>query len=211
MTTNPQNAQRGVSLIEVMVAILIAALGLLGLAGLQARAMTSEFESYQRSQALVLAMDMAERMRMNRAFFGIFKNISSASDGTGFVGTDGTGQYSLSCPSTDHAIQALCDWDDLLEGAAETTSGGTQIGAMVGARGCITYDASTEISGVPDSGEFMVAVVWRGTAETFGPTIPGTNGTTLNCANNLYLDSNGVIKETLRRGVAFKFRYAKLN
>lgn len=202
--------QQGFSLIEVLVAMLIAALGLLGLAGLQARAMSAEFESYQRSQALVLAMDMAERMRMNRSYSGTFKNISNASNGTSFVGTAGTGHYGLDCSSTDHAIQALCDWDGLLKGTAEKSSSDSNVGAMIGARGCVTYDPSTELAGIPDSGEFMVAVVWQGTTETASPTIPGT-GAALHCADNLYEDSSGTVKEALRRGVAFKFRFAKLN
>lgn len=207
--TGFRQTQRGVSLIEVLVAILIAALGLLGLAGLQARAMNSEFESYQRGQALVLAVDMSERMRMNRSYSGTFKNVSSASDGTGFVGTDGSGRYALDCASSDHAIQALCDWDSLLQGSAEK-SGTNNIGAMIGARGCITYDAGSELAGIPDSGEFTVAVVWQGNSETVPPTVPGT-GTPLHCADNLYKDSSGAAKEALRRGVALKFRFAKLD
>lgn len=201
--------QRGASLIEVLVAIFIAALGLLGLAGLQARAMNSEFESYQRSQALVLATDMAERMRMNRAYSGTFKNISNPADGSGFVGTDGAGRFGLDCDSTDHGIQALCDWESLLRGSAEK-SGTNSIGAMVGARGCVTYDPASELPGIPDSGEFMVAVVWQGNSETAAPTVPGT-GTPLHCADNLYKDSTGTVREGLRRGIALKFRFARLN
>lgn len=45
--------QTGFSLLEVLVTVLILAFGLLGLAGLQARTMTTEMESYQRSVALV--------------------------------------------------------------------------------------------------------------------------------------------------------------
>ena len=58
---------RGASLIEVMVTVVIIVLGLLGLAGLHARLQTSEMESYQRSQALLLLNDMASRMSINRA------------------------------------------------------------------------------------------------------------------------------------------------
>ncbi|MHB1054222.1 MAG: type IV pilus modification protein PilV, partial [Thiobacillus sp.] len=59
-------AQRGTSLLEVLVTILILAIGLLGLAGLQARLQVSEMESYQRSQALILLDDMASRIAANR-------------------------------------------------------------------------------------------------------------------------------------------------
>ena len=58
--------QRGVSLIEVLVTILILSIGLLGVAGLQSRLQMSEMEAYQRSQALILLNDMANRMAANR-------------------------------------------------------------------------------------------------------------------------------------------------
>ena len=51
----------------MLVAILICAFGLLGFAGMQARATSSEFEGFQRSQALVLIEDMVSRMNANRA------------------------------------------------------------------------------------------------------------------------------------------------
>ena len=59
-------AQRGTSLIEVMVTVVILTFGLLGLAGLQSRLQLSEMEAYQRSQALILLDDMASRVTTNR-------------------------------------------------------------------------------------------------------------------------------------------------
>jgi type IV pilus modification protein PilV len=59
-------AQAGTSLIEVLVTIVILAIGLLGLAGLQSRLQVSEMESYQRAQALVLLNDMVGRIEANR-------------------------------------------------------------------------------------------------------------------------------------------------
>lgn len=58
-------AQRGVSLIEVLVAIVVLSIGLLGLAGLQASGMRVGQSSIHRSQAAQLAYDMADRMRVN--------------------------------------------------------------------------------------------------------------------------------------------------
>ena len=45
--------QRGASLIEVLVTLVIVAFGLLGIVGMQARLQVSEMEAYQRSQALL--------------------------------------------------------------------------------------------------------------------------------------------------------------
>ncbi len=58
-------AQRGLSLIEVLVAVVIISLGLLGMAGLQASSLRGSQSAVYRAQAAQLAADMAERMRAN--------------------------------------------------------------------------------------------------------------------------------------------------
>lgn len=58
--------QIGATLIEVLVAMVILAIGLLGLAGLQTVSVQSNHGAYYRSQATILANDMADRMRANR-------------------------------------------------------------------------------------------------------------------------------------------------
>ncbi len=56
---------RGFSLIEVLVAVLVFSLGLLGLAGLLVVSTQSSHASYLRTQAGFLAEQMANRMRSN--------------------------------------------------------------------------------------------------------------------------------------------------
>lgn len=58
--------QRGATLIEVLVTVFILAVGLLGLAGLQSTSIKSNQGAYYRSQATLLAADIADRMRANR-------------------------------------------------------------------------------------------------------------------------------------------------
>lgn len=59
--------QRGATLIEVLVAIIVLSIGLLGMAGLQAASVQSNYSAYYRSQATILASDITDRMRANRA------------------------------------------------------------------------------------------------------------------------------------------------
>lgn len=59
-------AQQGVSLVEVLVTIVIISFGLLGVAGLLATGLRNNQSSQLRTQAAILAYDMAERMRANR-------------------------------------------------------------------------------------------------------------------------------------------------
>lgn len=56
----------GFSMIEVLIAVLILAIGLLGVAALQMASLTQGQESYFRSQATALAEDLASRIRAGR-------------------------------------------------------------------------------------------------------------------------------------------------
>lgn len=60
--TKPQ-PQRGFSLLEVLVSIVILSIALLGLAGMMLSTLKSNHSAYQRSQATWLAYDIIDRMR----------------------------------------------------------------------------------------------------------------------------------------------------
>ena len=60
-------AMAGATLIEVMVALVIMSIGLLGLASLQLTGISSNSSSEKRTQAAVVANDLIERMRANPA------------------------------------------------------------------------------------------------------------------------------------------------
>ncbi len=57
--------QRGFNLLEVMVALLVLSLGLLGLAALQTVGLKANHESYERTQATLLIYEILDRMRAN--------------------------------------------------------------------------------------------------------------------------------------------------
>src|SRR5215207_8909834 len=113
--------QRGTSLIEVLVTILILAFGLLGLSGLQSRLQIADMESYQRAQALVLLEDMTSRIATNRALAANYVIASATPLGAG-----------MNCPTaaaTRQEIDAM-QWCNALQGAAEVT-GTSKVGAMI--------------------------------------------------------------------------------
>jgi type IV pilus assembly protein PilV len=60
------HSQRGASLIEILVAVLILSFGLLGIAALQTRALQGNQSSLQRSQAVMLNNSMLDAMRIDR-------------------------------------------------------------------------------------------------------------------------------------------------
>ncbi len=64
--TKLHHKQRGTSLIEVLVSLVVLALGLLGVAGMQMSALRSNQVAYEMSAATMLASSIAERMQANR-------------------------------------------------------------------------------------------------------------------------------------------------
>ncbi len=61
--------QRGVGLVEVLVALLLLAIAVLGYVALQYRSLDATVEGASRVEAISLARDLAERVRVNRNAF----------------------------------------------------------------------------------------------------------------------------------------------
>jgi type IV pilus assembly protein PilV len=148
---------RGFSMIEVLVALVVTLIGLFAMLGLNLRAFQTESESYQRSQALVLVEDMAQRIRSNRTALADYAVDDS----------DPAGASAEVCAALTGAARDLCEWGNLLRGAAETDGGGRQIGAMADARGCVTVAAPA--GGASGSSTANVVVVWRGATPSATP------------------------------------------
>jgi type IV pilus assembly protein PilV len=153
--------QRGTSLVEVLVTMVVVAFGLLGLAAFQAKAQVGSIESYQRAQASVLLQDMQSRMAGNG---------SHAAD---YITTNplGTGDTaSTDCATaTAGAARDRCEWSRALKGAAEL-KGDAKVGAMKDARGCVTQvQAKNEAAGVCTPAIYLVTVAWQGLHQTRAP------------------------------------------
>src|SRR3954462_7176026 len=99
------NRLRGTSMLEILVTILILAIGMLGLAALQGQAHTSELESYQRGQALVLLQDIGGRIEGNMA--------NAASYVSGPLGTGAADATTCTAAGTRAQID-LCEWSKAL-------------------------------------------------------------------------------------------------
>lgn len=189
--------QGGYGMIEVLVSMLVLFLGLLGLVGLQARAQHAQLESYQRAQALVLLQDMVDRINNNRkdAHDGLYAGKSAGGD----VGTDGKPKIT-DCGTKTGWDRDVCEWGNLLNGVAEAKDAG-KIGAMTGARGCITYNSGTALNdstgtALAGTGLYTVTVVWQGMTPTTAPP------TALACGYGLYGSEalRRVASSTLRIG-----------
>ncbi|NJD24406.1 MAG: type IV pilus modification protein PilV [Betaproteobacteria bacterium] len=151
MQLNPNRpAQSGVTLIEVLIAVVIVSIGLLGLAGLLSLAGKSEVEAYQRVQALSYLSDMADRMAANRAVVGCYV---SSNYGSGTLPSCSAGnptQYA-------RANLDIAAWDALLRGGIERSSTNAAVGGIVGARGCIRVAATAATYT-----DYELSVAWQG-------------------------------------------------
>lgn len=110
MLVNSPNDFRGFALLEVLISILIVAVGLLGLAGLQTKMLGVEMESYQRSHAMILLDDMMNRIR-----------------------ADEPGARSGNYDSEGKANTNIEEWKAAIAGK----SGAEEVGGMIGAQGCL--------------------------------------------------------------------------
>ena len=118
------NKNTGFTLIEVLIAVLVLAVGLLGLAGLQATSLKNTQSAYNRSQATELAYDMADRIRANI----VEANKLAASPYITISPTAAAAQsdckaVSTTCTTADMAQNDLFEWNTnvtVLPGGAGT-------------------------------------------------------------------------------------------
>lgn len=65
LTPHRAHRQQGITLLESLIAILVSALGILGILGVQMRTLSDTQTSVRRGQAIRLIEDLSERMRVN--------------------------------------------------------------------------------------------------------------------------------------------------
>lgn len=176
----------GFAMIEILVTMVVLLVGLLGLAGVTARAGSAEVESYQRVQGILLAQDMVDRLNANRKMASCYSN--GGSGRTVGKGYSGTPTCAGGTPEAALAVSDVTLWDQLLKGSAET-SGSTKLGAMIDARGCIErIDSANSI--------YRISVAWQGLAKTTAPV------NALDCGKDQYGDNRmrRLITVTVRIG-----------
>ena len=159
--------QRGDTMIEILLTLLVLAFGLLGFVGLQAKVQAADVDAYARAQAAALLSDMTDRINANRN--------NAASYVGNNIGT-GDGQPADCSAAAAGAPRDTCEWSNALKGAAETKSS-VNVGAMPGALGCIEQlQAPNPAPGVCTPGIYRVTVAWQGMVKTSGPALACGSG-----------------------------------
>lgn len=80
--------QIGVGLMEVLVALVLLALAVLGFSALQLKAVDASLEASNNAQAMYLARDLAERIRINRAGYPALNEEDIYEEGEGSCFSD---------------------------------------------------------------------------------------------------------------------------
>lgn len=80
---SPISRQHGVSLIEVLIALVVLAVGVLGFAGLQMTSLNQSTAANHRVAAVLIAQDAIERMELNPAERDTYLNASWAAGSQG--------------------------------------------------------------------------------------------------------------------------------
>lgn len=176
--------QLGFSLLEVLIAVIVFAFGILGLARLQMKTSLASTEAVQRAQVIQLVQDMVDRINSNR---------NNADDYVQTSEVAATGPIADCTLQPAGAARDLCGWINLLRGVA-AADGGAQLGSVLGARGCIRR--LTDGGGTVIDRSYVVAVAWQGLVPTAAPDNT--------CGQGQFDD------ESKRRVYAFTFRIANL-
>jgi type IV pilus assembly protein PilV len=163
--------QRGMSLIEILISLVITAFGLLGLAAFATKSTAMSVDAAQRARAAALLGDMSNRVANNK--------LNAAAYASAAV--HGAAVQDCTVVAAG-AARELCEWGNLLAGANDAHAGGNAAG--LGYRGCVTQPNALEPV-------FVITVAWG----SLSPAIPPADA----CAANAFGDES--LRRVLRSQV----------
>ena len=183
MLSSPtKSCQSGVGLIEVLVTILVVAIGLLSAAALQTISKKIHFEAVERSVAAQLMQDISQRMRANSRNL----NLYTATDAT--VSPEPTTNcLAEECNGAELAAYDLYQWGQALLGATETDDENQKVGGLAFPTGCIRANAAPN--------QYEIVLTWRGTSARPKETGDDTCGD----SKVAYSDPDGTTGNTMKR------------
>jgi type IV pilus assembly protein PilV len=146
-------------MVEALITVVIFAIGLLSVAGLQAVAKRSVYESLQRTTAAQLGTALLEKMRANPRALAIYA--SAGTLGGGSLGTMAPVQCddpTNSCTAEELARFDLWQWEQQLDGRS-AVSDGAATGGLLTPSACIRgpVDGSAAL--------YTLVLAWEGSAE----------------------------------------------
>ncbi len=182
------HSNSGVGMIEVLVALLVISVGFLNIAALQTAAKKSNYAALQRTSAVILAHDIAEKMRANPVSLSSYRR---SGVGGGTLSQPGVVCSSASrCAPGQLAAYDVWLWEQAMDGASENRSidgTDTDTGGLVNPTGCVVGPSAG------GAGVYTISISWRGLNEL-------TNVSTNTCGTGLGKYGNN---EVFRRILTF--------
>ncbi len=165
-------SQRGVTLVEVLVTLLLLVTATAATASLLLSSKRSAIDAIQRSVASQLIADLAERMRNNPTARDLYYSPTG--------GFGGSQLPASSCTVVNHCSAAtlaqsdIAVWESMLDGSTErkTIDGEERdVGGLVNGRGCVSGPSGGGV------GLYTIAIAWRGGSKM-------ENSTASDCGNS---------------------------
>ena len=137
--THRLKTQRGITLLESMIAIIVAALGILGILGVQMRTLTDTQTSMRRAQAIRLIEDLSERMKVNpNALSGISTYVADWTTTPPTAEASKKCEESTTCTQAELATYDLTEWKRLVERSLPLGNAATFLALADGASSNLT-------------------------------------------------------------------------
>lgn len=171
--------QHGFTLIEVLIATFVLAVGILGVAGLQLFAKQSNYEAIQRATASQLATSIVERMRVN---YEARTNYAVTGAPIPATAIPTTCTSTVKCNPTELATKDINTWYSALIGGYEQSADNNNIGGLISPSACITE--------IADDSEYRIAIVWRGRSPLSNPTVDNCGVDAAVGGTKIYGDNN---------------------
>jgi type IV pilus assembly protein PilV len=134
--------QRGVTIVESLVALVVIAVGMLGIAGLYLSSMQASRTAKLRSHAVELAASIADRIRANRDAAAAYNTATYAS-----------------APTAQNCSTARCDANQLAQD--DLARWLTDLRATLPGAGAVTGTVEVTDRAFPLSDNYEITVTWR--------------------------------------------------
>ena len=171
--------QKGFSLLELLVSLVVFSIGLLGIAGLQMVSKQASYEAQQRTIASQVAHGMLEDMRINGAAIGVYAVAPDIGGGKlASLPVSNCRDPNVPCSAAQKAGHDLWYWEQMVDGSQEAGVDGAAGGILM---------PTICIGGPPGgvAGMYTVSVAWRGSVATSNPDLSQCGA-----ATGLYGDNN---------------------
>ncbi|RYV02565.1 type IV pilus modification protein PilV [Shewanella sp. OPT22] len=139
--------EKGLSLIEVLVSLVILVIGLIGVFNLHIISKQGSFEAYQQTQASFLANDIINKMKLNPQEFADYAGTYPTAEPDEM---NSCNNLNAICSAADMRVADLAEWSRMLLGRSEM-DGENAVGGVESAQGCIFVNDN----------DVTVAIAWR--------------------------------------------------